>query len=272
MIDEGWVAITIRVSEELSGSLANRLLELGAPGIMTEDTAQSGQTLIAYFRPREWTESRPQLDRYIKALGVLFPGMPVIDLQEQPVKAEDWAENWKQYFHPVEVSPRLLVSPPWEKHAHASGKIPLIIDPGMAFGTGVHATTRLVLCELDKILLARRRSPPARVLDAGTGSGVLAMAAARLGAGEVVGIDIDPAAVAAKGEPRPQRARGPRHSPSLLGGGCLRRVRHGISQPHTQNPHGKAQTSGPGTGPWRLSGGLRLPDPRSPGSRGLLLG
>ncbi len=200
MSDEGWVAITIRVHEDLSDALANRLLELGSTGIVTEDTKGGEQRLIAHFRRREWQAARPMLDRYVLALGELFPTMPAGDIQIRPVSEEDWAENWKQHFRPTVVSPRLLVYPPWEENADKCGKLPLIIDPGMAFGTGIHATTRLVLCTLDEILQRWQHPGPARVLDVGTGSGILAIAAARLGAGEVVGIDIDPSAVAAARE------------------------------------------------------------------------
>ena len=195
-----WVALAIRVSEEVSEAVGNRLLELGAPGIITEDDGQKGSRLTAYFRRQEWEEARPLLDRYILALRELFPAMSIEEFRVQPVKEENWAENWKQYFPPTVVSPRLLVTPPWAEPVHAPGKIPLVIEPGMAFGTGVHATTRLVLCALDEILLNWHHTSPARVLDVGTGSGILAIAAARLGAGEVVGIDTDPIAIVAAEE------------------------------------------------------------------------
>lgn len=113
------------------------------------------------------------------------------------VADEDWAGAWKQFFKPLAVGRRLVIVPSWEAadYTPPAGRIPLLLDPGMAFGTGQHATTALCLCWLEELPLAG-----ARVLDVGTGSGVLAIAAARLGAAAVLGVDIDPVAVAAAGD------------------------------------------------------------------------
>jgi len=106
------------------------------------------------------------------------------------VQEEDWANNWKAYFKPIRVGQRLVVIPTWEEYDLQEGDLPLHLDPGMAFGTGTHPTTGLCLRWLEKLV-----KPGDRVLDVGTGSGILAIAAKRLGAGDVVGIDIDPVAV-----------------------------------------------------------------------------
>jgi ribosomal protein L11 methyltransferase len=111
----------------------------------------------------------------------------------------DWAEAWKVHFKPVKVTPRLVIRPPWEEYHPLPGEMVVTIYPGMAFGTGRHPTTLLCLQALEEIWedLARL-GPPGdwQVLDVGTGSGILALAAARLGA-KVLAIDIDPEAVAA---------------------------------------------------------------------------
>lgn len=106
------------------------------------------------------------------------------------VQEEDWANAWKAYFKPTRVGERLVVIPSWESYDLQEGDLPLYLDPGMAFGTGTHPTTSLCLRSLERVV-----KPGARVIDVGTGSGILAIAARRLGAGEVVAIDIDPVAV-----------------------------------------------------------------------------
>lgn len=106
------------------------------------------------------------------------------------VQEEDWANAWKAYFKPTRVGERLVIIPSWESYELQDGDLPLYLDPGMAFGTGTHPTTSLCLRKLESVV-----RPGMRVLDVGTGSGILAIAAARLGAAPVVGIDIDPVAV-----------------------------------------------------------------------------
>ncbi len=103
---------------------------------------------------------------------------------------DDWANNWKKYFKPLPVGEKLIISPTWEPAAETDGRAVLSIDPGMAFGTGGHDTTRLVLETLEKYI-----TPGVDVLDVGCGSGILSIAALLLGAGSATGVDIDPLAV-----------------------------------------------------------------------------
>ena len=97
----------------------------------------------------------------------------------------DWENNWKQYYKPMEIGERLLVIPQWEQ-ADCAGRIPLILDPGLAFGTGSHATTRLCLTALETVIHGGER-----VLDLGCGSGILSIAALKLGAASATAVDID---------------------------------------------------------------------------------
>ncbi len=106
------------------------------------------------------------------------------------VKEEDWANSWKAYYKPVHIGEHIVIVPAWEKYCAAEGEILVQMDPGMAFGTGTHETTRLVIGLLEKYI-----HPGVRVLDVGCGSGILAICASKLGAGVCKAYDIDPVAV-----------------------------------------------------------------------------
>ena len=124
------------------------------------------------------------LDARYEAAGVTYT------LASGTVSEQDWANNWKQYFKPLPVGERLLICPTWEAVPDAEGRHVLSSDPGMAFGTGGHDTTRLVLEAVEKHL-----RPEDSVLDIGCGSGILSIASLLLGAHNAVGVDIDPTAV-----------------------------------------------------------------------------
>ena len=103
---------------------------------------------------------------------------------------EDWANAWKAYYKPIKIGSKIVIVPAWEKYEAAEGELIVRMDPGMAFGTGTHETTRLVIGLLEKYT-----TPGVRMLDVGTGSGILAICASRLGAGECKAYDIDPMSV-----------------------------------------------------------------------------
>jgi ribosomal protein L11 methyltransferase len=109
----------------------------------------------------------------------------------EPVAARDWPETWKEGLAPIVISARLVVRPPFAAHALASGQCEVVIEPRQAFGTGAHGSTALALALLDAHLATAR---PARILDVGSGSGVLAIAALRLGTARAIACDLDPIA------------------------------------------------------------------------------
>ena len=106
------------------------------------------------------------------------------------VNEEDWANNWKQYYHTQRIGKRIVVTPSWEEYTPAEGEVQMRLDPGMAFGTGTHDTTRLCLELLEEVV-----TPETRILDVGTGSGILSVGGVLLGAPSALGVDIDPVAV-----------------------------------------------------------------------------
>ena len=103
---------------------------------------------------------------------------------------EDWANNWKQYYKPVKITDKIVIKPIWEEYEKNDEELIIELDPGMAFGTGTHETTRMCIKALDKYV-----KPNTTVFDVGCGSGILSIAAAKLGAKHVVGVDLDPVAV-----------------------------------------------------------------------------
>src|SRR5437868_7305868 len=123
---------------------------------------------------------------HLASLGEHFVG----DLQTRIVNEEDWANAWKDYFHVTHIGQRLVIRPSWRTYVPRDDEVVLELDPGMAFGTGLHPTTRLCLEQVE-----RRTKAGMRVLDVGTGSGILAIAAAKLGAAHVYAIDNSSVAV-----------------------------------------------------------------------------
>ena len=118
-----------------------------------------------------------------------------LDLGEAKVESEkmyeeDWANNWKKYYKPTKVGERIVVRPIWEEYKEENDELVLVLDPGMAFGTGTHETTRMCIQSLENYV-----KEDSVVFDVGCGSGILAIAAAKLGAKKAVGVDLDPVAV-----------------------------------------------------------------------------
>jgi ribosomal protein L11 methyltransferase len=134
------------------------------------------------------------------ALGHLraFDLRPIGELRTRIVDEADWADAWKAHFPVLRVGRRFVIRPTWRRHRAASDDLVLVLDPGMAFGTGLHPTTRLCLVGLETLAAAwPAGGVPARALDLGCGSGILSLAAARLGIPEIVALDIDPIAIEA---------------------------------------------------------------------------
>jgi len=199
MAKETWLEVRVIVPARMQEEASLFLTDFSGRGVIIEDenVPAGGVVIRSYFRPEEYGDwQRQEMQDYIKRLSSyeLYP----LGLEVRQVAAEDWAEAWKAHFKPLKLTTSLVIRPPWEEYAAQPGETVITIYPGMAFGTGRHASTLLCLRALEQVWEAR---PPAagspwEVLDVGTGTGILALAAARYGA-EVLAIDLDPEAVAA---------------------------------------------------------------------------
>ncbi len=163
------------------------LFELGATGVEERDSSTldkptaNGTLLVAHFDD----EDRAQ----IAASAMRWPA------RVEYIVGDEWRHRWKEFFKPTRIGERLVIRPSWESVETHEGDVVLTIDPGSAFGTGTHETTRLVLMEID----ARVRGGE-RVLDAGCGSGILSIGAVLLGASDAIAVDVDPLAITATEE------------------------------------------------------------------------
>jgi ribosomal protein L11 methyltransferase len=152
----------------------------------------------AYLPARDPAATERAVAEAAEALGHLqaFGLRPIGELRTRIVQEADWADAWRAHFPVMRVGRRLVIRPTWRRHRRTPGDVVLALDPGMAFGTGLHPTTRLCLARVEA-LADRGALAGARVLDVGCGSGILAIAALKLGAASAVGLDTDPIAIEA---------------------------------------------------------------------------
>lgn len=180
--------ILVRTGAEQADAVALVFSEfLAVPPVVYANELTHRTTISAFFPRRPAAEA---LRRLRTALRVVVPGCRPPRVRR--VKDENWAESWKRHFKPIAVGNTLLVKPGWSRQRARRGQAVVVLDPGLSFGTGQHATTSFCLRELAR----RRRAGEAQAfLDMGTGSGILALAAAKLGYRPVAAFDFDPDAV-----------------------------------------------------------------------------
>jgi ribosomal protein L11 methyltransferase len=197
-----WLKIELSASPLLVDALSNFLTEIGAQGVYQEELepqaagdfeAASAKEVIKAYLPFDIRlEHRVEsLKTYLDSLIFLFPEIEELDFATETIADQNWGEEWKKYFKPLRVSKNIVIKPTWERYAPAGRDIVIEIDPGMAFGTGQHPSTRMCLEALEDIILKDRTIKNWRVLDVGTGTGILGIACAKLGANKVVCVDID---------------------------------------------------------------------------------
>jgi ribosomal protein L11 methyltransferase len=194
---KSWVELVVDIHPLLGGAVSNFLIEEGSPGVVQEELAgpahRKKERIKAYFpNDRHFGAKRRKIRAYLRALSKLYPSSSI--LRFRIIRQEKWAEAWKSNFKPLHVTPRLVIKPPWEKYPGQKGEVIIEIDPGMAFGTGTHPSTQMCLKALEELIPSSPRPPS--ILDVGTGSGILAIASRKLGAKQVLAIDIDPLAIA----------------------------------------------------------------------------
>jgi ribosomal protein L11 methyltransferase len=191
-----WLEVSVTVENEVAESVAEVLSRYAHRGIVIEtgpDGWNAGPVVVRAYLPAD-DQLQANKRRIEEALWHLGQIQPVPAPTFRSVAEEDWAEAWKERLDVLRIGQHIVVRPSWRDYSPTPGDVVIRLDPGMAFGTGLHPTTQMCLMALEKALL-----PGAEVLDLGTGSGILAIAVARLGAGRVVAVDNDPVAVIVAG-------------------------------------------------------------------------
>lgn len=196
-----WLEVSLTVDGELAESVADVLARFAPNGVMTEQgvrfvndedegTATGPITVRAYLEVNDQLEeTRQKIEESLYYLGMITP-VPTPTYKQ--IADQNWMEAWKQHYKPILIGERLLILPAWLESPDPK-RIPIKIDPGMAFGTGTHPTTQLCL-ELMEVSFAQSKIDNRKseiVIDVGCGSGILSIAALKLGASKVLGVDID---------------------------------------------------------------------------------
>lgn len=195
-----WLEVSLVVDGEMAEAVAEVLSRYVPGGVVVESTAISpelegeghpvGPLVVRGYLPQDeqLEEKREEIERGLYFLGRIHP-LP--EAQFTPIDEVDWSQSWKQNFRPVAVGERLIIVPSWLESPDES-RIPIRLDPGMAFGTGTHPTTQLCLEFLETRILRESGFFELDILDIGCGSGILSIAALKLGASRAFGVDTDP--------------------------------------------------------------------------------
>jgi len=209
-----WVEISVACDSAAADDLAAYLSRYCAGGAAVEQlrTDPLGRDIETRWRVKGFVPADDEaMQQKIEiALLLLSRDGSVSEPLTRVLMHRDWAEAWKEHFPVLRIGERLVVAPTWREHTPAPDDVVIRLDPGMAFGTGLHATTRLCMIALERLV-----QPGHRVLDVGTGSGILAIAAALLGAGGVMAVDVDPICVQVTAENVRLNAVGDRVAVSL---------------------------------------------------------
>ena len=210
-----WIEVTIKTTTEAVEAITNILDELRTGGVMIEDpkdflfqknneldwdyveeevfnkSGQDGVLIKTYIsEERNVVEVVENIKHRVLSLRDFGIDIGEGSVSLGQVNESDWANEWKKYYKPTKIGQRIVVKPTWEDYKRENGELIIELDPGMAFGTGTHETTSMCIRELEKYVNA-----DSKVFDIGCGSGILAIAAAKLGAKEVLAVDLDEVAV-----------------------------------------------------------------------------
>ena len=192
------VEIKAEVPAERADEVSTYLIGMGSGGVVTgggevdafelSEDSRATVELKVYFPPEEVSEKVSELRGYLEGLGLEF-SISVSDILD-----DDWANKWKEFFKAERITDRIVVKPTWEPFEAREGDIVIEIDPGMAFGTGTHPTTRGCLRLIEEVV-SKTKGGIETMLDVGTGSGILAIAATMLGVQRTIAIDVDRSAI-----------------------------------------------------------------------------
>ena len=216
-----WVELSVKAPAEFVEPLSQIFYRYGHGGVAVETeggfnpdegetSPASGWVTLKTYLPLNSTtdERRGRIDLGVRLVGHVSP---ISALQERVLDEEEWQNSWKEHFHVLHVGRRIVVCPSWRRYRPKGADIVITLDPGMAFGTGHHPTTRRCLEELEA-----RVEPGMRVLDVGCGSGILSIATAKLGASSVLGLEVDSVSVGVA--KRSVRENGVAHEVRILQG------------------------------------------------------
>ncbi len=192
-----WLQVDLSVPKEFAEYASHHLTEITGNGVQLLSSGEK-EIIIGYLEKDEnYLTTRKELDTFFEELEEKTS--LTIEISLKTIVEENWAENWKENYKPSKITDSITVKPTWETYTPAENEVVIEIDPGMAFGTGLHSSTRLALTFIDQLFSAGETAPKL-ILDVGTGTGVLAIAAAKLGAQQVTAIDNDIDAVVAAQE------------------------------------------------------------------------
>lgn len=198
-----WTKVVIQSPPAKGEEIAVFLAELTGGGVEHVARDEGMEHVVGYLGdPSLFPSQKRELETYLAGLDEDGSGTAPKIVGSEPVPDEDWQRSWRSHFQTVRATPRVVIRPPWEEYHPRRGERVIEIDPGMAFGTGLHASTRLTLSFIDDLYPGAGADLPlpAKVLDVGTGTGILSMACVLLGAKRVLAIDNDPQAVSAARE------------------------------------------------------------------------
>lgn len=191
-----WIEISLELNAEAEEAATEILYNQGAPGVWLDEKGE--RVLIKTYFPE--TDISPEklaiLKEKLQALTQFGLDPGAVELMTEAVQEENWANSWKEHFYPQKISESFVVKPTWREYQPHSTERVIQIDPGMAFGTGTHPSTYLAVTALEELALLKKfRKDQPKMLDVGTGSGILAIAAAMLGLSEITALDIDRVAI-----------------------------------------------------------------------------
>jgi ribosomal protein L11 methyltransferase len=184
-----WLEISIDIHPDAHESVSAFLFDLGCSGVVSEDF-QHGPLKSYLTFPENLDGIRNRISVFLESLKKNFPEIPYPEIRLTKIEDQDWSVTWRRFFHADRVTSKLMVLPPWEPVPDIADSHVIRIEPGLAFGTGQHPTTRMCLEAMGRIPEAGLRA----MLDVGTGSGILSIYGAKLGANKILAIDKDPEA------------------------------------------------------------------------------